>query len=1019
MGKWISAKRFRWVVGTVVLVSTAFVLTAIAATANVTRGPYLQLGTASSMIVRWRTDTSTDSVVRYGPSPASLTQVASVSGSGTEHEVTLTALSPATRYYYSVGSSTETLTGGDAATYFETSPPAGTSAPTRVWVIGDSGTADANAAAVYDAYTNATGGAYTDLWLMLGDNAYDSGTDSEYQAAVFDMYPELLRTTPLWPTLGNHDAATADSGTQSGPYYDIFTLPANGQGGGVASGTEAYYSFDHANVHFVVLDSQDSNRAVGGAMLSWLETDLQSTNQTWLVAFWHHPPYSKGSHDSDTEARLIDMRQNALPILENYGVDLVLAGHSHSYERSYLIDGHYGSSSTFSSVYLKNGGDGRPGGNGAYQKPAALSSHEGAVYAVAGSSGKISGGALNHPAMFVSLNQLGSMVLDFDGDQLDVEFLNGSGSVADSFSIQKASACVITEDPELSCGDAEDNDCDGLVDSDDPDCCPDADGDGYTSDVCGGADCNDADGNVSPLGTEICDDGVDNDCNGLSDCEEPSCALEVVCGGVGEPRTVTITDLQDAYVREDIPGGNYGSETALEIDTASIRKHAFIKPNDLADIGAGAQVVSAYLVLTQFDPGNDVELRRVAADWSEGSITFDTQPATSGTLTTFAGGSTGEVVIDVTSLVQDWVSGDPLYGVQLYPTGSNGVDYRSSEYGTAAERPRFVIEVYDTVCADDDADGYSAEACGGSDCNDANSGISPGAAESCVDGVDNDCDGDVDCADAECGADPACLVCTVTESPEASCSDGVDNDCDEATDCADVDCSSDPACCPDADGDGFSDAACGGSDCNDGDATVYPGAWEVCDDGQDNDCNADIDCFDALCVEDPACVVGGQRTVVITDVDDTFVRSNRANFNYGNASSLQVDTNRPREHAFVQPNTLADIAPGAEVVAAYLVLQQYDPGSPVEIRPIVGTWTEGSVTYNSQPATGATLTTASASTNGEVWIEITTLAQDWVDGIIGLNGVQLYPTGGNGVNYRSSEYGTSSARPRFEIEVIE
>jgi 3',5'-cyclic AMP phosphodiesterase CpdA len=67
-------------------------------------------------------------------------------------------------------------------------------------------------------------------------------------------------------------------------------------------------------------------------MLTWLQADLESTTQDWIIALWHHPPYTKGSHNSDTETELIEMRQNVLPILEAGGVDLVLTGHSHCYE---------------------------------------------------------------------------------------------------------------------------------------------------------------------------------------------------------------------------------------------------------------------------------------------------------------------------------------------------------------------------------------------------------------------------------------------------------------------------------------------------------------------------------------------------------------------------------------------------------------------------------------------------------------------------------------------------------------
>jgi hypothetical protein len=337
-----------------------------------------------------------------------------------------------------VGSTTEILAGGDPNHVFVTAPPEGSSSPMRIWVLGDSGTGNANAIAVRDAYLSYTGPTRTDLWLMLGDNAYPSGTDAEYQTKLFDIYPTMLRRSVLWPTLGNHDGASADSSTQTGPYYDIFTLPTAGEAGGLASGTEAYYSFDYANVHFVVLDSFDTDRSPTGAMLTWLEQDLDATLADWIIAFWHHPPYSKGSHDSDDELELVQMRENVLPILDAHGVDLTLSGHSHSYERSFLLDGHYGDSSTLDPSMVLDGGDGRVGGSGPYTKVALGGTpHSGIVHAVAGSSGQTSGGSLDHPAMFVSLNVLGSMVLDIDGNRLDAVFLNGSGVVQDSFTIVK------------------------------------------------------------------------------------------------------------------------------------------------------------------------------------------------------------------------------------------------------------------------------------------------------------------------------------------------------------------------------------------------------------------------------------------------------------------------------------------------------------------------------------------------------------------------------------------------------
>jgi len=161
-----------------------------------------------------------------------------------------------------------------------------------------------------------------------------------------------------------------------------------------------------------------------------------------VIAFWHHPPYSKGSHDSDNDfdsgGILKAMRENILPMLDSLGADLVLCGHSHSYERSFLLDGHYGHSNTLTVPMMVDPFDGRVDGNGPYTKPSiGKGPHEGIVYSVAGSSGGISGGTLDHPVMVTSLNELGSMVIDVDDLTLDARFLNSSGVVRDSFRIVK------------------------------------------------------------------------------------------------------------------------------------------------------------------------------------------------------------------------------------------------------------------------------------------------------------------------------------------------------------------------------------------------------------------------------------------------------------------------------------------------------------------------------------------------------------------------------------------------------
>ena len=158
-----------------------------------------------------------------------------------------------------------------------------------------------------------------------------------------------------WPTMGNHEGRTSSGRTGIGPYYDAYVVPTRGEAGGLASGTEAYYSFDYANIHFICLDSHDLDRRPTEPMARWLKADLEKTRADWLIAFWHHPPYTKGSHDSDKERDLMEMRQHIMPIIEQGGVDVVFTGHSHTYERSMLMDGAYATNTVAENVILDDG----------------------------------------------------------------------------------------------------------------------------------------------------------------------------------------------------------------------------------------------------------------------------------------------------------------------------------------------------------------------------------------------------------------------------------------------------------------------------------------------------------------------------------------------------------------------------------------------------------------------------------------------------------------------------------------
>ena len=488
-----------------VLVLLCGIWTPLPASDNViVRGPYLQLGTPTSIVVKWRTVDSSASKLCYGetsgepskcvgatpikveveqllPNPHSGNAVDSRMIPMFACEVRLRRLKADTKYYYSVqsadGTPLQVQTNSlrpeppkyetqDPEEHFFVTAPTGAK-PTRIWVLGDPGTDwPGKQDAVRDAFyefnkDNPNGKYFADLWLLLGDNAYidyiyngddpdlaryggyvfyNEGSDGAYQTAFHNFYYRTLRQSVVWPTRGNHEPF-------DGAYYDFFRVPENGEAGGVPSATPEWYSFDYGNIHFISLDSSEGPHPdvlrVGSPMYNWVKADVAATHKDWVIAFWHHPPYSHGSHNSDDKAHdpiLVKMRENYLPVLEGLGVDLVMSGHSHSLERSYLLDGLYGFSWDLTDANKIDAGMGREDNGGAYVKPVGRVGHKGTVYMVAGSSGDVddpSDGTYDHPVMASTVVELGSVVIDINGNRLDAKFVNDKGEIRDYFTMLK------------------------------------------------------------------------------------------------------------------------------------------------------------------------------------------------------------------------------------------------------------------------------------------------------------------------------------------------------------------------------------------------------------------------------------------------------------------------------------------------------------------------------------------------------------------------------------------------------
>jgi len=176
-------------------------------------------------------------------------------------------------------------------------------------VIGDSGTGDSNQYRLAKVFTDMHQRFAYEFVLMLGDNMYGGENARDFQRKFEIPYkPVLDKNVKFYAALGNHDSTNQRM-------YKLFNM--NG---------ERFYTFrPKPGIRFFALDSNYMDRA----HLQWLEKELAASGSDWKIMYFHHPIYSSGGrHGSDTA-----LRDQLEPLFLKYGVDVVLAGHEHFYER--------------------------------------------------------------------------------------------------------------------------------------------------------------------------------------------------------------------------------------------------------------------------------------------------------------------------------------------------------------------------------------------------------------------------------------------------------------------------------------------------------------------------------------------------------------------------------------------------------------------------------------------------------------------------------------------------------------
>ena len=402
-----------------VLSSLAVLFASTAFAAEIVRGPMLQKPGADRIMVVFDLDRSAEAEIRYGLQGGEMDLIAQA-GPARKHKILIEGLQAGTVYDYQVFSGGLSI-GGPYR--LKTAPNPGE--VFNFGIVGDTRSGHSQHLQLLERLNQEE----FDFYVNSGDLVSSGEVDEDWEY-FFDIEKIILPNHTLFPTIGNHDE---DAG-QAELYVGHFEIPDDN------SGKEEYYSFTYGNVHFTVLDGHVNitpqwlciqlifmGDCFSGEQMAWLENDLLQAQADpivdHIIVMTHIGPYSSKEGRSGSA-----QMRSLMPLFMQYGVDLILAGHDHYYERGLSNNG---------IPYVISGG----GGAGLYTPD--------------------NDNTLLYPHSYAVRNKVNHYgVVNVTGTLMEFTFTDINGAIIDSFDIGARPACTAAS-VEADCGSAPPNTCRG------------------------------------------------------------------------------------------------------------------------------------------------------------------------------------------------------------------------------------------------------------------------------------------------------------------------------------------------------------------------------------------------------------------------------------------------------------------------------------------------------------------------------------------------------------------------------